>query len=100
MGLKNSEHISEIIPQILHDEVVLDSLLSEMSIAVTEMFRDPDFYAAVRQKVIPLLRSYPLTKIWHAGCSTGEEVYSGGDGFEGIADRKISLEDIAALEAA
>ncbi|HVW89612.1 MAG TPA: CheR family methyltransferase, partial [Gaiellaceae bacterium] len=40
------------------------------------MFRDPTFYAALREKVVPLLRTYPFTRIWVAGCSTGEEVYS------------------------
>jgi chemotaxis protein methyltransferase CheR len=51
-------------------------LLRDLSINVTEMFRDPGFYRAVREKVIPLLRTWSYVKIWHAGCSTGEEVYS------------------------
>src|SRR5690606_29800929 len=45
-------------------------------INVTSMFRDPTFYRAFREKVVPLLRTYPFIRIWHAGCSTGEEVYS------------------------
>ena len=40
------------------------------------MFRDPSFYLSFRRKVVPLLRTYPFVRIWHAGCSTGEEVYS------------------------
>jgi chemotaxis protein methyltransferase CheR len=48
----------------------------DLSIKVTEMYRDPDFYAALREQVIPLLKTYSFIKIWHAGCATGEEVYS------------------------
>ena len=47
-----------------------------MSISVTEMFRDPEFYRAIREYVVPLLKTYPFIKIWHAGCATGEEAYS------------------------
>jgi chemotaxis protein methyltransferase CheR len=76
MGKIGVDHISDVIPRILHDDKVFDDLLREMSITVTEMFRDPSFYASIRENVIPYLRSYPLVKIWHAGCATGEEVYS------------------------
>ena len=54
----------------------MERLLLDLSINVTSMFRDPTFYAAFREKVVPLLRTYPFTRIWVAGCSTGEEVYS------------------------
>ena len=47
-----------------------------MSITVTEMFRDPLFYQAVREQIVPLLKTFPFVKIWHAGCATGEEIYS------------------------
>jgi len=70
------ENISAIIPRILRDDAVFNEFLRTMSVTVTEMFRDPNFYAAVREKVIPNLRTYPFLKIWHAGCATGEEVYS------------------------
>lgn len=70
------EHVSEIIPRVLRDDAVFNHFLKEMSITVTEMFRDPLFYAALRKKVVPHLRTYPRVKIWHAGCATGEEVYS------------------------
>jgi chemotaxis protein methyltransferase CheR len=70
------DHISQIIPSILRDEAVINDFLREMSINITEMFRDPTFFAAIREKVIPYLDSYPFLKIWHAGCATGEEVYS------------------------
>lgn len=70
------QSISMMQDKILHDEVFFESLLRDLSINVTEMFRDPDFYAAMRHDVIPILKTYPFVKIWHAGCSTGEEVYS------------------------
>jgi chemotaxis protein methyltransferase CheR len=54
----------------------MERLLLDLSINVTSMFRDPTFYGAFRAKVVPLLRTYPFTRIWVAGCSTGEEVYS------------------------
>ena len=54
----------------------MERLLLDLSVNVTAMFRDPTFYAAFREKVVPLLRTYPFIRIWHAGCSTGEEVYS------------------------
>jgi len=50
--------------------------LLDLSINVTSMFRDPTFYNAFREKVVPFLKTYPFTRIWIAGCSTGEEVYS------------------------
>lgn len=54
----------------------LNFLLEHITVNVTEMFRDPEFYRSIRQSVIPMLSSYPIIKIWHAGCSTGEEVFS------------------------
>jgi len=54
----------------------MERFVLTLSINVTSLFRDPSFYAAFRQKVIPLLRTYPFIRIWHAGCATGEEVYS------------------------
>ncbi len=68
--------LSEMLPKILHDEEFFNQLLGDLSITVTEMFRDPHFYAAFRKQVVPVLRTYPFIKIWHAGCATGEEVYS------------------------
>jgi chemotaxis protein methyltransferase CheR len=70
------QHMSELIPKLLHDESFINQLLLDMSVTVTEMFRDPDFFNELRTKVIPLLKTYPFVKIWHAGCATGEEVYS------------------------
>lgn len=69
-------NICELIHIILHHENEFAEILSQMTVNVTEMFRDPDFFKAFREQVIPALRSYPSLKIWHAGCSSGEEVYS------------------------
>lgn len=68
--------VAEMIPRIIDDEDFASRLIRYFSIAVTEMFRDPLVYRAVREKVVPLLRTWPHCKIWHAGCATGEEVYS------------------------
>ena len=70
------ETISALQDRVLHDPECMQRLLRDLSINVTAMFRDPTFYLAFREKVVPLLRTYPFTRIWHAGCSTGEEVYS------------------------
>jgi chemotaxis protein methyltransferase CheR len=67
---------TELLDLLLHDQCAFDGFLKHMSITVTEMFRDPAFYQAVREKVIPVLKTFPFVKIWHAGCATGEEVYS------------------------
>ena len=68
--------ISDLQARLLHDPACMERLLLDLSINVTSMFRDPSFYLAFRQKVVPMLRTYPFTRIWCAGCSTGEEVYS------------------------
>jgi chemotaxis protein methyltransferase CheR len=68
--------ISELAARILHDADSMERLLLDLSVNVTAMFRDPTFYKEFRERVIPLLRTYPFIRIWHAGCSTGEEVFS------------------------
>jgi chemotaxis protein methyltransferase CheR len=62
--------------RIRNDESYLKRFVEEITVNVTEMFRDPSFYKALRTEVLPVLATYPLIRIWHAGCSTGEEVYS------------------------
>ncbi len=66
----------EMKQQVINSQEFVEELVMEITVNVTEMFRDPEFYTAVRQKVFPYLSSYPRIKIWNAGCSTGEEVYS------------------------
>jgi len=68
--------ISELQALVLHDSASMERLLLDLSVSVTAMFRDPGFYDVFRREVVPLLRTYPFIRIWHAGCSTGEEVYS------------------------
>jgi chemotaxis protein methyltransferase CheR len=68
--------IADLIPRILHNQQAFEALLFDISVTVTEMFRDPWFYLGLREKVIPFLKTYPYVNIWHAGCATGEEVYS------------------------
>ncbi|WP_009633841.1 CheR family methyltransferase [Synechocystis sp. PCC 7509] len=68
--------VSGLQEKILRDRTCLERFVLTLSINVTSMFRDPNFYLALRTNVIPLLRTYPFIRIWHAGCSTGEEVYS------------------------
>jgi chemotaxis protein methyltransferase CheR len=76
VNAEKAETISGLLERVLHDPDVMERLLLDLSINVTAMFRDPTFYLALREKVVPLLRTYPFTRIWVAGCSTGEEVYS------------------------
>lgn len=76
LASSNFENVSHLQHQILYDESLLKLILKDFSINVTEMFRDPSFYRKLKTEVIPILKTYPFIKIWHAGCSTGEEVYS------------------------
>jgi chemotaxis protein methyltransferase CheR len=68
--------ISALQDRVLHDSDLMERLLLDLSINVTAMFRDPGFYRVFREQVVPTLRTYPFIRIWHAGCATGEEVYS------------------------
>jgi chemotaxis protein methyltransferase CheR len=68
--------VSELQARVMHDPQAFAQLLQYLTIPVTEMFRDPEYYQTVRSQVAPLLETYPSLKIWIAGCSTGEEVYS------------------------
>lgn len=70
------ETISGLQERVLHDTASMGRLLRALTVHSTAMFRDPGFYRALREKVIPALGTYPFVRIWHAGCSTGEEVYS------------------------
>jgi len=70
------ETVSGFQEKVLHDPACMERFLLAMSIDVTAMFRDPGFYLAFRRRVAPLLRVLPFIRIWHAGCASGEEVYS------------------------
>ena len=91
--------ISGLLEKILHDQEVLRRLIADFSINVTEMFRDPLYFLSFREQVVPLLRTYPSIRIWLAGGSTGEEVYSMAILWqeEGVYDKtKIYATDINA----
>ncbi|MBG6073571.1 MULTISPECIES: protein-glutamate O-methyltransferase CheR [unclassified Polaromonas] len=68
--------IPELQSRVVHDPGVFQQVLQYLTIPVSEMFRDPSFFLALRQQVVPHLRTYASIKVWIAGCSTGEEVYS------------------------
>lgn len=70
------DSISALQDRVLHDSACLQRFLLGLTVNVTSMFRDPKFFMIFRKQVIPLLRTYPFVRIWHAGCSTGQEVYS------------------------
>lgn len=76
MAMSGLEDVSQIQSMVLKDKTFASQLLQDLSITVTEMFRDPGFYKSLRENVMPILKTYPFIKIWHAGCATGEEAYS------------------------
>ncbi|MDY6855391.1 MAG: protein-glutamate O-methyltransferase CheR [Thermodesulfobacteriota bacterium] len=76
LSLSGVRTISELQYRIIYDLDFFETLLLDLSINVTQMFRDPLFYKAIREDVVPVLRDLQAIKVWHAGCATGEEVYS------------------------
>ncbi|HKO53726.1 MAG TPA: protein-glutamate O-methyltransferase CheR [Polyangiaceae bacterium] len=69
-------HLGELQHRILLDPNFFASVLDDLTVRVSDIFRDPQFFRAFRERVVPILRTYPLLKIWHAGCASGEEVYT------------------------
>ena len=69
-------HLGELQHRIVTDAAFFAGVLHDLTVQVSELFRDPSFYVAFRQHVLPMLRTYPLVRIWHAGCATGEEAYA------------------------
>lgn len=76
LNLSGLPSIMEMIDRVMKDRQFFVSLLNDLTVNVTEMYRDPMFYRRFREEVVPLLKTFPFIKIWHAGCSTGEEIYS------------------------
>lgn len=66
----------DVIRGLVASEEYFIDMLGVLTVSVTEMFRDPDFFCGFREKVVPVLKTYPSIRVWHAGCATGEEVYS------------------------
>jgi chemotaxis protein methyltransferase CheR len=97
VGAERVGTVSRLQDRVLRDPACFHRLAADLSINVTSMFRDPGFYLAFRERVVPLLRTYPSLRIWNAGCSTGEEVFSVAIVLreEGLADRtRIYATDI------
>lgn len=76
MAQMDCRTISELQSRVLHDADAFARLLQYLTIPTSEMFRDPSYFLALREQVVPFLKTYPSLKIWIAGCSTGEEVVS------------------------
>ncbi len=82
---------SQLQDRVLHEPAIFTELLSYLTVQVSELFRDPQYFKTIRERVVPHLRTYPSLKIWVAGCSTGEELYSFAILFreEGLEDRTM-----------
>lgn len=76
LELEDLDCLSALQARLLRDPGCIDRFISTLSVHVTSMFRDPDFYRSLREDVVPILRTYPFIRVWHAGCSSGEEVFS------------------------
>ncbi len=85
------ETISGLQEKLLHEPAAFPELLQYLTVQVSDMFRDPSFFRALRERIVPVLQTYPSLKVWVAGCSTGEEVYSLSILLreEGLLDRTI-----------
>jgi chemotaxis protein methyltransferase CheR len=83
--------VSQLQDRVLHDPAAFADVLDVLTVPVSEMFRDPGYFRALRERVVPILRTYPSLKLWVAGCSTGEEAYSLAILLreEGLLDRAI-----------
>jgi chemotaxis protein methyltransferase CheR len=103
MEAERLQTVSQLQALVLHDSTAMGRLLQDFSIPVTEMFRDPDFFHTLRTDVVPRLKSLPTFRIWHAGCSTGEEAYSMAillreEGLEGKATIYATDMNVSSLE--
>ena len=76
MGRYGLERLSDLQHRVIHDPAFFAEAMQYFTVQVSEMFRDPAYFLALRVHVVPILRTYPSIKIWVAGCSTGEEVWS------------------------
>ena len=76
LALFNCGTVSQLQDKVLHEPGMFHALLDFMTVPVSDLFRDPGYFRSLRETVVPMLRTYPSLKVWVAGCSTGEEVYS------------------------
>lgn len=91
MNNKKIDSVNDLEKTLLGSEATFEEFVQELSVTVTEMFRDPSFYLRIRETIMPRLITYPIVKIWMAGCATGQEVYSLSIVLkeEGLWDRSI-----------
>jgi chemotaxis protein methyltransferase CheR len=91
MESKKIDSLKELGKKLLKEETEFENFIQEFTVNVTEMFRDPPFYKSLRKNVLSRLATYPFIKVWIAGCSTGEEVYSMAILFreEGLLERTV-----------
>ena len=76
LGQRHLQSIDELRKRLFTDSFFFENFLQEITVNVTEMFRDPTFFKSLRENVLPILSTYPFIKVWDAGCSTGEELFS------------------------
>ncbi len=76
LGRSGLRHLGDLQHELLSSPALFASVVDDLTVKATSMFRDPAFYIHFRSHVVPILRTYPLLKIWHAGCASGEEIYS------------------------
>ncbi|HEY0706497.1 MAG TPA: protein-glutamate O-methyltransferase CheR [Polyangia bacterium] len=94
-----ASNLGDLQHRVLHDPAFFVSVLDDLTVQVSDLFRDPEVYRAFRTEVVPLLRTYPQLRIWHAGCSSGEELYTMAIilAEEGLAERtQIYATDLSA----
>jgi chemotaxis protein methyltransferase CheR len=76
LAKSGSAHLGELLHRLLTEPQLFAAVVDHLTVQVSEMFRDPTFYRTFSQRVLPVLKTYPALKIWHAGCASGEEVYT------------------------
>jgi len=91
MGMYSIVSVHDLGRILLKEENIFEQFIQELSVTVTEMFRDPTFYKSLRENTMKRLATYPIIKVWIAGCATGEEIYSFAIMLkeEGLLDRSI-----------
>ncbi len=93
-------HLGELQHRVLRDPALFGTVVEDLTVRVSSLFRDPTFYRAFRERIVPILRTYPQLKIWHSGCASGEEVYASAIVLaeEGLYDRaQIYATDVSVL---
>jgi len=76
LARSEAANLGDLQHRLLADPGLFGVVLDQLMVQVSEMFRDPSFFLVFRREIVPLLRTYPMIKIWHAGCASGEEVYT------------------------